>query len=184
MQKTTIILGTATPGGGFPLFGDALAAAITETDPTFHIETSNTKGSAENIPLLEDNKLDIALVAGEPAYEALAGIGRPITSIKIITAIYSNPGMFAVKGDSSYTTIQSLVGQPIAWGTRDSGLTLLARYVMDGLDLIARRTPSELSDKPATAPPWCSMAVLPPLGWRRRLAGLHYRDASRRPVDR
>jgi TRAP transporter TAXI family solute receptor len=135
MQKTTIILGTATPGGGFPLFGDALAAAVNETDPTFHIETRNTKGSAENIPLLEDNKLDIALVAGEPAYEALAGIGRPITNIKIITAIYSNPGMFVVKGDSEYRTVQSLVGQPIAWGTRDSGLTLLARYVMDGLGL-------------------------------------------------
>ncbi len=135
MQKTTIILGTATPGGGFPLFGDALAAAVNETDPTIHIDTRNTKGSAENIPLLEDNKLDIALVAGEPAYEALAGIGRPITSIKIITAIYSNPGMFVVKGDSEYRTVQSLVGKPIAWGTRDSGLTLLARYVMDGLGL-------------------------------------------------
>ena len=135
MQKTTIILGTATPGGGFPLFGDALAAAVNETDPTLHIDTRNTKGSAENIPLLEDNKLDIALVAGEPAYEAFAGIGRPITSLKIITAIYSNPGMFAVKGDSTYRTVQSLVGQPIAWGTRDSGLTLLGRYVMDGLGL-------------------------------------------------
>jgi TRAP transporter TAXI family solute receptor len=135
MQKTTIILGTATPGGGFPLFGDALAAAVNATDPTFQIDTRNTKGSAENIPLLEENKLDIALVAGEPAYEAFAGIGRPITSLKIITAIYSNPGMFVVKGDSSYRTVQSLVGQPIAWGTRDSGLTLLARYVMDGLGL-------------------------------------------------
>ena len=135
MQKTNIVLGTATPGGGFPLFGDALAAAVNETDPTLHIDTRNTKGSAENIPLLEENRLDIALVAGEPAYEALAGIGRPITSIKIITAIYSNPGMFAVKGDSEYRTVQSLVGKPIAWGTRDSGLTLLARYVMDGLGL-------------------------------------------------
>ena len=135
MQKTTVILGTATPGGGFPLFGDALAAAVNETDPTFQIDTRNTKGSAENIPLLEDNKLDIALVAGEPAYEAFAGIGRPITSLKIITAIYSNPGMFAVKGDSPAKSVQSLVGQPIAWGTRDSGLTLLGRYVMDGLGL-------------------------------------------------
>ena len=134
-QKTKIILGTATPGGGFPHYGDALAASVNETDPTFQIETRNTKGSAENIPLLEDNKLDIALVAGEPAYEAFSGIGRPITNLKIITAIYSNPGMFAVKGDSPARSVQNLLGQPIAWGTRDSGLTLLARYVMDGLGL-------------------------------------------------
>lgn len=135
MQKTNIILGTATPGGGFPLYGDALAASVNETDPTFHIETRNTKGSAENISLLEDNKLDIALVSGEPAYEAFSGIGRPITNLKIITAIYSTPGMFAVKGGSPHQSLQSLIGQPIAWGTRDSGLTLLARYVMDGLGL-------------------------------------------------
>ena len=133
MQKTTIILGTATPGGGFPLYGDALAAAVNATDPSFQIETRNTKGSAENIPLLEGGKLDIALVAGEPAYEAFSGIGRPITSLKIITAIYSSPGMFAVRGDSSYRSLQSLLGQSIAWGTRDSGITLLARYVLDGL---------------------------------------------------
>ena len=135
MQKTNLVLGTATPGGGFPLFGDALAASVNETDPSFHIETRNTKGSAENITLLETDKLDLALVSGEPAYEAFAGIGRPITNLKIITAIYSTPGMFAVKGDSPYQSLQSLIGQKVAWGTRDSGLTLLGRYVMDGLGL-------------------------------------------------
>ncbi len=135
MHKTHIVLGTATPGGGFPLFGDALAASVNETDPSVQIETRNTKGSAENITLLEGDKLDLALVSGEPAYEAFAGIGRPVTTLQILTAIYSTPGMFAVKGDSPYQSLQSLIGQPIAWGTRDSGLTLLGRYVMDGLGL-------------------------------------------------
>jgi TRAP transporter TAXI family solute receptor len=139
LPKTTLVLGTATPGGGFPLYGDALAAAINTTDSSFRIETRNTKGSAENITLLEEGKLDIALVAGEPAYEAFAGIGRPVTSVKIITAIYSNPGMFAVRGDSPYPSLQSLIGQPVVWGTRDSGLTLLARYVLDGLGLDRER---------------------------------------------
>src|SRR6185312_3025248 len=99
-RKTEVILGTATPGGGFPLFGGAAADAINETDPSLSIVPRNTKGSAENIGLLEDGKLDIALVAGEPAYEAFAGIGRPKTTITIISAIYSSPGMIAVRGDS------------------------------------------------------------------------------------
>jgi uncharacterized protein len=134
-QKTTVVMGTATPGGGFPLFGDNAAATINETDASLDVQTRNTKGSAENIPWLEEGKLDIALVAGEPAYEAFAGIGRAPTNLKIITAIYSNPGMFAVKGDSPAKTLRDLVGKPIAWGTRASGLTLLARYVTDGLGL-------------------------------------------------
>jgi len=128
-------MATATPGGGFPLFGDNAAATINETDASLLVQTRNTKGSAENIGLLEDGKIDIALVAGEPAYEAFAGIGRAPTNLKIISAIYSNPGMFVVKGDSPAKTLRDLVGKPIAWGTRASGLTLLGRYVTDGLGL-------------------------------------------------
>jgi TRAP transporter TAXI family solute receptor len=79
--------------------------------------------------------MDIALVAGEPAYEAFSGIGRPPTTLKIISAIYSNPGMFAVRGDSPARALRDLIGKPIAWGTRASGLTLLGRYVTDGLGL-------------------------------------------------
>ena len=111
-------MATATPGGGFPLFGDNAAAVINETDKSLAVETHNTKGSAENIVLLEQGKMDIALVAGEPAYEAFAGIGRAPTNLKIISAIYSNPGMFAVKGDSPAKQLRDLVGKPIAWGTR------------------------------------------------------------------
>jgi uncharacterized protein len=135
IPKTTIVLGTATPGGGFPLYGNAFAAVMNEADPTFSIEPRNTKGSNENIPLLEKGQLDIGLVAGEPAYEALMGIGRPRTALKILTAIYSNPGMFVVRADSPYKTIHDLVGQPVAFGAKGSGLPILSRYVLDGLGL-------------------------------------------------
>ncbi|HEX2653170.1 MAG TPA: TAXI family TRAP transporter solute-binding subunit [Xanthobacteraceae bacterium] len=134
-EKTNIILGTATPGGGFPLYGDALIAAVTAVDPTLSIEPRNTKGSTENIPLLEADKLDIALVQGEPAYEALMGIGRPRANLKIITAMYSTAGMFVVRADSPYHSIRDLVGKPVAFGARGSGLVILSRYVLDGIGL-------------------------------------------------
>jgi TRAP transporter TAXI family solute receptor len=135
IQKTTISLGTATPGGGFPLYGNAFAEVMNQADPTLSIEPRNTKGSNENIPLLEAGQLDIALVAGEPAYEAFMGIGRPRTHIKILTAVYSNPGMFVVRADSPYKTIRDLVGQKVAFGARGSGLPILSRYVLGGIGL-------------------------------------------------
>ena len=141
-QKTSVTLATATPGGGFPLFGDNAAAVINETDASLDVRTQNTKGSAENIGLLEDGKIDIALVAGEPAYEAFMGIGRAPTSNKIIAAIYSNPGMFVVRGDSPAKTLRDLVGKPIAWGTRASGLTLLGRYVTNLLYAVPQTSPA------------------------------------------
>src|SRR5437016_8176393 len=134
-QKTQVILGTATPGGGFPLYGDAVTAVVNEVDPSLGLEPRNTKGSTENIPLLEAGKLDIALVTGEPAYEAFAGIGRPRTELKILAAMYSTPGMFVVRADSPYKSIHDLVGKPVAFGARGSGLVILSRYVLDGLGL-------------------------------------------------
>jgi uncharacterized protein len=135
IPKTTISLGTATPGGGFPLYGNAFAEVLNAADPTLEIAPRNTKGSNENIPLLETGQLDIGLVAGEPAYEAFLGIGRPRTNIKILTAIYSNPGMFVVRADSPYKTIRDLVGHPVAFGAKGSGLPILSRYLLDGLGL-------------------------------------------------
>jgi TRAP transporter TAXI family solute receptor len=136
IQKTEITLGTATPGGGFPLYGNAFAEVMNAADPSLLIKTQNTKGSNENIPLLETGQLEIALVAGEPAYEAFMGLGgRDKTNAKILTAIYSSPGMFVVRADSPYKTIQDLAGKPIAFGAKGSGLPILSRYILDGLGL-------------------------------------------------
>jgi uncharacterized protein len=131
----TITLGTATPGGGFPVYGDAFVAAIRAADPTLIVAPRNTKGSAENIPLLEAGSLDIALVQGESAYEALNGIGRAPANLRILTAMYSAPGMFVVKASSPVRTIADLKGKPVAFGAAGSGLVILARYVLDGLGL-------------------------------------------------
>jgi len=128
-------LGTATPGGGFPLYGNAFAEVMNDADKTLAIEPRNTKGSNENIPLLEAGQLDLALVAGEPSYEAFMGIGRPRTKLKILTAMYSSPGMFVVRADSPYKTIRDLVDKPVAFGAKGSGLPILSRYVLDGLGL-------------------------------------------------
>jgi TRAP transporter TAXI family solute receptor len=131
----TITLATATPGGGFPLYGDALARALRETDPDLDVRTRNTAGSTENVPLLDRGDVDLALVQGEAAYEAFAGIGRAPTRALVLSAMYSTPGFFAVRADSPYRTIDDLRGRPVAFGAKGSGLVILARYVLDGLGL-------------------------------------------------
>src|SRR5438876_919288 len=138
-EKTVVVLGTATPGGGFPVYGAAVADIINETDPTLAVQTRNTKGSTENVPLLEAGQLDLALVQGEVVHEALAGVGRPPAKLAILFAMYSTPGMFVVRADSPYRAIADLRGKPVAFGARGSGLVILARYVLDGLGLDQER---------------------------------------------
>jgi TRAP transporter TAXI family solute receptor len=138
-QPVTITLGTATPGGGFPAYGDAFIAAIKAQNPALDVVPVNTKGSTENVPRLEAGTLDLALVQGEVAHEALAGIGRPRANLQILTAIYPTAGMFVVRADSPARTIADLVGKKIAWGAAGSGLVILGRYVMEGLGLDAAK---------------------------------------------
>jgi TRAP transporter TAXI family solute receptor len=132
-EKTVVILGTATPGGGFPIYGQAVAECINEIDASLEVRPQNTSGSAANIPLLEAGQLDIGLVQGEAALEALSGIGRPRADLRILFAMYATAGMFIVRADSPYHRIEDLKGKPIAFGARGSGLVILARYVLDGL---------------------------------------------------
>ena len=113
-QPVKIRLGTATPGGGFPVYGDAFIAAIKAQDPGFEIEAINTKGSTENVPMLEAGNLDIALVQGEVVHEVLSGIGRPPATLKVLTAMYPTAGLFVVRADSPYGSIADLKGKPIA----------------------------------------------------------------------
>ena len=134
-EKTAVTLGTATPGGGFQLFGAALAPVVNATDASLDLQPVGTKGSGENLKRLAAGTLDTALVAGVPAYEALAGAGREKLDLRIISAIYSSFGLFAVRGDSPARTFDDLVGRKVSWGTRSSGLTSLGGYVAEALDL-------------------------------------------------
>jgi uncharacterized protein len=128
----TLILGTATPGGGFPVYGDAYAAMLNAQEPRLRIETRNTKGSTENVPLLEAGKLDLGLVAGELASAALA---KPGTELRIVAAMYSSPGMFIVLKDSPVRRIADLKGKPVVLGTQGSGITVLGRIVLKSLNV-------------------------------------------------
>ena len=128
----SLVLGTATPGGGFPVYGAAFTEVLNAQEPRLRIEARNTKGSAENVPLLEAGKLDLGLVAGEFASALMA---KPDAKLRIIAAMYSSPGLFIVKGDSPVRSIADLRGKPVVLGTQGSGITVLGRNVLEALGI-------------------------------------------------
>jgi uncharacterized protein len=142
-----LVLGTATPGGGFPVYGDAFAEVLNAQESKVRVEPRNTKGSAENVPLLEANKIDIALVAGEFASAALA---KPDTGLRIICAMYSSPGLAMVRGDSPHRSLRELAGKPVVLGTQASGITVLGRTVFQSLGIDVKPiTLDKAADGPA-----------------------------------
>ncbi|MDZ7805253.1 TAXI family TRAP transporter solute-binding subunit [Thiohalophilus sp.] len=134
-QPLRVTLGTATPGGGFQLFGQHLIEVINTHSTTIQLEEQSTRGSRQNLTLLEKGTLDLGQVEGNAARVALEGLGREKANLKVLSVMYPNPGMFVVRADSPYQRIADLEGRPIAFGTRASGLRILAADVLDGLGL-------------------------------------------------
>ncbi len=133
--RTELRLGTSPPGGGFTPYGDAFAPTINARDAAVTVKPEFTKGSLENIPMLEDGRLELGLAGGEATFEALTGLGRPAAALKVIAPMYSSAGMFAVPGNSAVNTIGDLKGKPVVFGAPGSSLVLQARYVLKGLGL-------------------------------------------------
>jgi TRAP transporter TAXI family solute receptor len=134
-QATRLTLGTAIAGGAVSNYGIAFIDGLRQVDPLMDIKAVNTQGIQDNVALLEQGKLDLALVFGEVAHELFAGIGRPPTRLKVISVMYSTPGMFVVRADSRYRSITDLKGRRVVWNIRNGGLALQGRYVVDGLGL-------------------------------------------------
>src|SRR5258708_8731094 len=127
-----LVLGSATPGGGFPIYGDAFAAMVNAQEPKLRIEPRNTKGSTENVALLEANQIDLALVLGEIASAALS---KPGSQLRIITAMYASPGVLMVRGDSPYRSLADLRDNPVVLGAPAPAITQLARTVFTPLPI-------------------------------------------------
>ncbi|HWI37891.1 MAG TPA: TAXI family TRAP transporter solute-binding subunit [Burkholderiales bacterium] len=142
-----LVLATATPGGGFPVYGDAFTEIVNAQEPRLRLQPKNTKGSTENVPLLKANQVDLALVAGEIASAALA---EPETPLRIVAAMYSSPGLVMVRGDSPYRSISDLRGKPVVLGTPASGITALGRTVFNSLNVEIRPI---VLEKAADGPP-------------------------------
>lgn len=132
---TRVTLGTATRGGGFQLYGQHLADTINNLDQGLDVEALATGGSRQNIKLLVNGDIQLGLVEGNAAHQVLGGDDPSSSVLKILSVMYPNPGMFVVRADSAYRSIEDLQGKPIAFGTRASGLRILAADVLDGLGL-------------------------------------------------
>ena len=134
-EMVTLTLGTATPGGGFAVYGQALAEKIKLADAALAIDLRATKGSGENIPLLQAGQLDLALIEGTIAQEVFDPAASKPAKLSVVAAMYPSAGMFVVRGDSPYRRISDLRGRRVVFGASNSGLVVLARYVLDGLGM-------------------------------------------------
>jgi uncharacterized protein len=135
-QQMRVTIGTSSlEGGGYALYSSAFLDALKSVDPILEIRNVATKGSTENADLLENGDIDIGFVSGEQAHEIMSVDKPGAERLRVVSVMYSTPGMFAVRADSRFHSIGDLKGRPIVWNMRGSGVMVQAQYVMDALGL-------------------------------------------------
>ena len=134
-QSGGVKFGTSGEGGGFIIYAGAFVDAIKWANPSIGVRPVPTRGSVENVPLLQEGKLDIGLVFGVVAQQLFNPKEGAPTKLKVICTVYASPGMFVVRADSRHRTIDDLKGRPVVWNAKGAALALQARYVLNALDL-------------------------------------------------
>jgi len=128
-----IVLGTSTPGGGFALYGEMLERVLNRQAGRTLLQARPTRGTAENVTLLQRGELDAALIQGTSASEIFQQ--GAASGLRILFAMYPSPGMLAVPAASTVKRLDDVAGQKVVFGVRTSGLVTLGRQVFSGIGL-------------------------------------------------
>lgn len=128
------VLTGSTSSAYYPL-GVALATAIGNTMPNIKTSVQATKGSVENLNLLEAGRGELAFTLGDALSEAWkgdeeAGFRIQLKKLRGIAAIYPNYIQIVARADSGVRTLGDLKAKRISVGAPNSGIELNARAVL------------------------------------------------------
>ena len=136
------ILAGGTNSVYYPL-GVALAAAIDQAMPQVKTTVQATKGSADNLSLLQAGRGDVAFALGDTLAAAWrgnadAGFNAPLTRLRGIAALYPNYVQIVARADSGIRTLADLRHKTLSVGARGSATELAARTILAAAGLSYR----------------------------------------------
>ncbi|SCC94380.1 TRAP transporter solute receptor, TAXI family [Thiomonas sp. X19] len=128
-----------TSGVYYPL-GVALSQVYTKAIPSAKTAVQATKGSVENLNLLEAGRAEVGFSLGDSLSDAWkgdaeAGFKAPLKKLRTMAAIYPNYVQIVASADSGIKTLADLKGKRIAVGAPKSGTELNARAILKAAGL-------------------------------------------------
>lgn len=116
----SLTLVTASPGGTYHAYGQALAGILTSV-LKLPVSERTTEGPIQNIQLIEANEAQIGFVTLGAALQAWNGTGdwtngKPYRAIRAIFPMYDTPFHFVVLKESPIRSLADVAGKPIGVG--------------------------------------------------------------------
>jgi hypothetical protein len=117
-----LLIGTASPGGTYYVYGEGLAKILTRTLDLPVVRLA-TEGPAQNIELLEAGEAKLGFVTIGIALQAWNATGawagkKPARSMRAIFPMYDTPFQFLVLQESGIRSIAEMAGKRVGVGPR------------------------------------------------------------------
>jgi len=131
--KRTFSIGTGTSTGTYFPVGVGIAKAI-GSGTNFELNAESTGGSIQNLQLLNNGELDLAMSASNTAFAAYNGeepFEQPMTNLRAIAALYPEVFQFVVRKDSGIEKLEDLAGKKVAMGSPGSGTERTGRLILE-----------------------------------------------------
>jgi TRAP transporter TAXI family solute receptor len=128
------ILTGGTSGVYYPL-GVAISKVLTDKVPGTRPSVQATKGSVENLNLVQGGKGEVAFTLGDSLAAAVlgsteAGFKGPLDKVQTIGAIYPNSVQIVASQESGIKSLADLKGKRVSVGAPKSGTELNARAIL------------------------------------------------------
>jgi TRAP transporter TAXI family solute receptor len=137
-QVKQISMGTATVGGILNNIGSALAQCVNKSLPEVNITAEFTEGSTENLRLIHQKKMELALITPQIGYQARKGIAmfkdKPI-DFYAVARMLPNGNLWVVLEKSKIKSLAEMRGHNVAVGPASGGLGILARNQLEAFGI-------------------------------------------------
>ncbi len=151
---TKVSVGTASEGGAFVLYGGALIDALKSVEPSLEMRERMTRGTLDNVPMLERGELDIGSRIRRSGARVVLGRRRSDDEAhRHLGHRIPLPACLPCVPTAATARSPIFEGRPVVWNARGSGLAVQGRYVMSGMGLDVDTYfdsvyPEQLSDGP------------------------------------
>jgi uncharacterized protein len=130
-----VIIATGPVAGfAYPLGGEICRLYEKQAADKARCAAEATDGSVENLNLLRNGDVALAIVQSDVAADALAGSGpfagaKPFVELRVITGFYTQALTIVVKGDGPVKTLDDLKGKRVVVGEPGSPEPLFADFL-------------------------------------------------------
>ncbi|NCB39709.1 MAG: TAXI family TRAP transporter solute-binding subunit [Erysipelotrichia bacterium] len=134
LSRNEYTIATGSKAGVYYPIGETLAMILKKVFPEIKLNILETGGSVENLQLLKEGKVDMALVQNDIAFYATEGEamfeGQKISNISGIATLFPEVVQIIVRKETGINTLNDMENHKIAVGTKDSGTFYNAQQIL------------------------------------------------------